>query len=448
MTQQPTATRASTAGPMTGFPVHADAQVTLDNWQEPPHNRWAFAHLRELLPSHRIAGTGLGLAPGELWAGAAGAGEEWQGKAPLGATWPAPPSASASASSGTDRPIDSGLGRVEVNRLHRASQSVEDVLSDTCTDALIVLHRGHLVEERYAPHMTPRTPHLLMSVSKSIVGCTAGILVQRGLLDPDAPVETYAPELAASGYAGATVRHLLDMRCGVVFREAYTDPHAEVRVMERSMGWRRLEPGDPLGMYNYLTTLRPGGPHGAAFVYRSADTDALGWVVERAAGVRMADLISRLLWQPMGALDDAEITCDALGTAVHDGGISATARDVARFGQMLLNRGAAGLRQVVPASWIDDARTPPRHSRAAFATSDNVAVLPGGWYRNQFWFVPGRNGDVLMCLGIHGQLVHVDFAAETVVVKLSSWPDAQNAAFLIDTIRACGAVGSYLMAGG
>lgn len=434
---------------MAGFPPSSDGLVTLANWQEAPANRWAFGHVREVIPSHRIAGTGLGLAPGELWAGAAEVGEEWPGEAPLGATWPSPP-AQGGSTPRSDGPAlaPSSLGHVEVNRLHRSTETVEDVLADTYTDALVVLHRGHIVEERYAPHMTPRTPHLLMSVSKSIVGCVAGILAGRGVLDVDAPVARYVPELERSGYAGASVRHLLDMRTGVAFRETYTDPDAEVRVMERSMGWRPLEPGDPPGMYAYMTTLRSGGPHGGPFVYRSADTDALGWVLERAAGVRMADLISTLLWQPMGALDDAEITCDSVGTAVHDGGVSATARDVARFGQLLLGRGRAGGRQVVPAAWIDDARTPPPDVRAAFAASDNDTVLPGGWYRSQFWFVPGRNGDVLMCLGIHGQLVHVDFVAETVVVKLSSWPDAQNAAFLVDTIRACGAVGAHLMAHG
>ena len=56
-------------------------------------------------------------------------------------------------------------------------------------------------------------------------------------------------------------------------------------------------------------------------MYRSCDTDMLGWMCERAAGRRMADLVSTLIWQPMGAEFDADITCDPVGTAVHDGGI-------------------------------------------------------------------------------------------------------------------------------
>ena len=82
--------------------------------------------------------------------------------------------------------------------------------------------------------------------------------------------------------------------------------------------------------------------------------------------------------------------------------------------------------------------------RGAFAASDSEPILPGGWYRNQFWFVPGPSGDILLCLGIHGQMVFVDRATRTVAVKLSSWPTPQDPAHLVDTIRAFAAVGRHL----
>jgi len=290
--------------------------------------------------------------------------------------------------------------------------------------------------------MRANTPHLLMSVSKSIVGCVCGILASKRRLDPEAPVTQYVPEIVGSGYDGATVRHLLDMRTGVAFSEAYEDPNAEVRVIERQMGWR---PGpERVGLYAYLTSLSSEGAHGGPFVYRSADTDVLGWVCERAAGVRMADLMSALIWAPIGAEYDAEITCDGLGCAVHDGGVSATARDVARFGKMLLDDGWVGHRHVVPENWLQQARHIDADVRGAFAASDSEPVLPGGWYRNQFWFVPGPSGDILLCLGIHGQMVFVDRATRTVAVKLSSWPTPQDPAHLVDTIRAFAAVSRHL----
>ena len=162
--------------------------------------------------------------------------------------------------------------------------------------------------------------------------------------------------------------------------------------------------------------------------------------------VRVADLISTLIWQPIGAERDAEITCDPLGTAIPDGGISATARDLARFGQLLVDDGVAQGRAVVPEGWLADVRQPEPGVREAFARTDNEYVLPGGWYRSQFWVIPGAGGPVLVGLGIHGQLVYADRAARTVVVKMSSWPDAQNAAYLLDTLQSCAAVAAHLSA--
>ena len=387
-----------------GFPP--EPPTTTGNWQNPAHLRWAFLHMREVLPSQRIA-------------------------AEATTTLPLP---------GDRQPV----GHVQLTRLDGSTGTLDDVLADTHTDAFLMLQDGRVVDERYYGDTTAYTPHMVMSISKSIVGCVAARLVDRGLLDPDAQITRYVPEVAGSGYAGATVRNLLDMRTGVAFRETYTDLEAEVRVMERSIGWRPLQPGDPVGGYAYLTTLGTAGPHGGKFTYRSADTDMLGWVCERVASTRMADLISAYIWVPMGAQFDAEIGCDPVGTAVHDGGVSATARDLARFGQMLLQDGLADGRRVVADWWLAGSYHPSADVREAFAASNDEAVFPGGWYRNQFWFIPGLTGVSLVCLGIHGQMVHVNPATRTVTVKLSSWPGAQNLAYLVDTLRAVGAVGAHL----
>ena len=391
---------------MVGFPPAEDALVNLATWQDPPNVRWAFQHMRELIPTQPIPAS--------------------HHPRPLPVA------------------LDDSVATTPVTRLDGSQATAGEVFDDTWTDAVLVLHDGEVVEEHYVAPMTEQTRHLLMSVTKSVVGCTAGILVGRGDLDPEAPVSDYVPEVGGSGYDGATVRHLLDMRTGVAFRETYLVPDSEVRVMERSMGWAPLADDDPTGMYEYMTTLGAAGPHGGDFTYRSADTDMLGWVVERASGRRMADLVAELLWEPIGAEHDADITCDRVGSAVHDGGMSATARDLARFGQLLLDEGSVDGREVVPSSWLADAHQPPPDVREAFASTDNEEVLVGGWYRNQFWFVPGPSGTALVCLGIHGQMVYVNPATRTVGVKLSSWPEPQNSTYLIDTLRAFGAIGARL----
>ena len=307
------------AGPglMAGAPPFApEARVTLANWQDPPFNRWAFQHVRELIPTARIP---------------RGDGPAWQ------------------------------LPRAErdLDGIRFASAGLEltiaDLLAQTCTDGFLVLHRGRIVTEQYFNAMAPDTPHLLMSVSKSVTSAVAGVLAGRGQLDVSAPVTAIVPELARTSFDGATVQHLLDMRAGTAFNEEYADPEADVRTYERVYLWRppdgRPVPEDAIA---YFATLRNDGPHGGPFRYRSILTDVLAWVIERAAGARLHELIAAELWQPMGAEFDAEITVDAHGNPMADGGICATLRDAARFGELYLRRGRREGREVLPAWWVDD----------------------------------------------------------------------------------------------
>jgi CubicO group peptidase (beta-lactamase class C family) len=138
------------------------------------------------------------------------------------------------------------------------------------------------------------------------------------------------------------------------------------------------------------------------------------------------------------------MSVDHAGTAVHDGGLSTTLRDLARFGQMLLDGGesTAG-EQVLPDWWLQDAATGDADSRDAFAASPTDSRMPGGMYRNQFW-VPYPDRDVLLCLGIYGQMVYVDPASGMVAVKMSSWPVPQDPAMLSATLRALEAVPAHL----
>ena len=391
--------------------------VTARNWQDPPVNRWAFWHVGDLLPTYRV---------------------------PRGDGAPRPLPAAAA------RP---DLLSVPVTRMDRtpgasSASTVGDVLADTYTDAYLVLQDGALVTEWYGPLGAPDRPHALMSVTKSVVGCVAAVLIDRGLLDPDAEITSYVPELDGSGYAGALVRHVYDMRSGVRFLEEYANPDSDIRRLDEWVGWQPGQ-GKPRGLHRFLATLQAEAPHGERFLYRSAESDVLGWVCERAAGRPMAELISELIWAPMGAEHDALLLHDGLGAAVHDGGLCATARDVARFGQMLLDGGlvpdgAGGTRRVVPPQWLRRAWAVDADARGVFAASPAEWAFPGGWYRHQFWFRPGAYGDVLLGLGIYGQMLHVSRRTGTVCVKFSTWPDAQNPAYLEDTLRAFDAVGGFL----
>ena len=250
-------------------------------------------------------------------------------------------------------------------------------------------------------------------------------------------ISDYVPELGESGYAGATVRHLLDMRSGIRFSEEYLDPNAEVRVLEQAIGWApRAHPLIPKTMYDFLLTLEQKGPHGGPFEYRSGETDVLGWVCEAAAGRRMSALMSELLWSRLGAEYDIALAVDSAGAGMFDGGICAALRDLARFGTMLVRNGMSMTgEQVVPDWWIQDCLTGDPDSRQAFADSPSETLMPGGMYRNQFW-LPYPHQDVMVCLGIHGQMIYANRSTGLVAAKLSSWPEPQHAVKLFSTLRA------------
>ncbi|HEX9623036.1 MAG TPA: serine hydrolase [Streptosporangiaceae bacterium] len=339
------------------------------------------------------------------------------------------------------------MGRIAFSH-EKDNLTVDALLADSYTDGFIVLHKGRVVFERYFNGMAPDTPHLLMSVSKSVTAAVAGVLAGRAALDVRARVETVVPELGETSFAGAAVQDLLDMRAGTRFNEDYADLDADVRTYERVYLWRPPVPGeppDPADALEYFGTLSNDGSHGGPFRYRSILTDVLAWVIERAAGERLNELIARELWRPIGAEFDADISVDAHGNPMADGGISATLRDIARFGQLYLRRGRAGRRQVLPAWWVDDTVRGAADGPAAFTGGDNPPGYPAGAHYRNCWWVRDPTLPLFHASGINGQHVFVHRPAELVVAKLSTWPVALSPMLIGQTVAAAHAIAATLM---
>ena len=126
------------------------------------------------------------------------------------------------------------------------------------TDAIVVLHKGRIVYERYFGVMNPHQPHMAMSMTKSFFGTLGAMLVADGRLDQNAPVSKYVPELKDTAFGDATVRQLLDMTTGLKYSENYADPKAEIWDHVRAGGVLPRPPGyaGPQSFYEYLRTLR------------------------------------------------------------------------------------------------------------------------------------------------------------------------------------------------
>ncbi|MEM1299994.1 MAG: serine hydrolase [Pseudomonadota bacterium] len=376
---------------MTTFPPAPADQVTLGNWRTGPHCHWAFHHVREIVPSAEIRH-----ANGAVRDLPEGAEEEMPDITAGGET----------------------LSYAEYcARLH--------------VDGLVVLRDGKIVHEHYANGMDRGSPHILMSVSKSMLGLLAGVLADKGVLDLDAPATEYVPELAGSAFEGATVHNLLDMRAGVFFDEDYLATSGPIIEYRKATNWNPLGPGEtPSDLRSFFSTLTEHtGPHGGAFDYTSPCTDLMGWVIERAAGRRYADQFSELIWQPMGAESAAYITVDRLGAPRCAGGICMTTRDLARVGKMV----AEGGRGVVPAGWLDSIARDG--DKAAWDAGNMAEDYPGlQMHYRAFWYVIRDRGPTLFGVGIHGQNLLVDLESGLVMAKFASNPAPMDASHKMLTL--------------
>lgn len=350
--------------------------VTLANWRAAPFSSWAFQNVSEIVPSAVIGSERIAEIPAKNFG---------------------------------------ALASLEIKGIGGEALPLPGFLAQTSTDSFVVMRGGEIAAEWHAPHCDPMKPHLIFSVTKSVTGLLAGILIAQGVIAETDLVVKHLPEAAGSGFADATLRHLLDMEVSLDFAEDYLATSGDYPRYRRSTLWNPADPAFPHEhLASVLCSLRCGsGPHGEIHKYMSPCTDMMGISLERAASRRLADLVSDLIWKPMGAHSDAMVTVDAIGTPRAAGGISATARDLARLGD-LVRLGGKG---AVPPDWIKDLWT--GGSRQAWNIGDQADLFPKGSYRS-YWYETGH-GEIC-AIGIHGQWIWIDPAAETVIVKLSSQP--------------------------
>ncbi len=391
-------------GLMQGLPPAPGKRPTLDNWDLPPFNRWSFQNVRMVLPTAAVA---------------------------------AGPAASALP------PGHENLDGLAVAAVDGTPSTLAALLRETWTDGFLVLHKGRLVYERYLNGMTERSLHLSQSVGKSFVSTLLGILWDRGLLDLEKPVSHYLPELKDCGYRDALLWQVLDMRSGVKFdEENYADLEAEIGMLDRAAGWKPHRAGQPETVIELILALRQERPHGGHFVYRSIETEVLGWLVARVAAMPLVDFMSEALWAPMGAESEASFTVDRDGLPLASGGLNAVLRDYGRFAQLFLDQGGHNGRQLLSPDWIAQCR---RGDRAAFEPhyAQYFPSYPEAVYSRQWWVLDPARG-LQVASGIFGQTLWIDPRHQLAVAKLSTWPDYLNPAYRDATYRACEAIGQAL----
>jgi CubicO group peptidase (beta-lactamase class C family) len=402
----PGATDPVKLGLMKGFPVPPAKQITFRNFYlKFPNMRWAFHHMRELVPTADI----------------------WRGPGPVSVLKRAP----------------QDLGRLKFKTPAGKTMTIAQWLTNTFTDAFLVLYKGKIVYERYFSGMKPQQPHICWSVTKSFTGLLVSQLIAEGKIDPQAKVAKYVPELAKSAWGDATVQQTLNMTTAVLFREIYTDPKSEIYQYAFAAGILPMPknyPG-PKNLTAFLVTLKKKGNHGEAFHYRTVNSEVLGWILRRVTGKPFARLMSERIWGPMGAEFDAYVWLDSHGAELMGAGLNATLRDLARVGEMIRRGGMYNGRRILAKkalAAIFQGGDPKKFKKSGMT----IRIKMGYTYRNQWWVM--RAAGVIEALGIHGQMIHVNPAAKLVVVKFSSHPVAGNAFTIPLTARALKAIGDFL----
>lgn len=323
------------------------------------------------------------------------------------------------------------------------------LLDAVCTDtdrygqtyAVVVVHRGRLVAERYQGELprfdgpgTPverTTPLLSWSMAKSITHAAVGILAGQGRLDPQAPAPVPAWHAEPDDpRAAILLDDLLAMRDGLDFREHYVigEPSDVIPMLF----------GDGRDDVAGYAIARPAAhPPDVRFNYSSGTSNVVARIVGDAVGDRAHDghhganvtgFLREALFTPLG-MRSATIRCDAAGTFVGSSYVYAEARDFARFGLLYLRDGTWDGHRLLPEGWVDHGR------RARSVDPDD------GWIHGAHWWVVGDDLGTFWANGFEGQSILCCPALDLLVVRLGRSPDHSAAlrawrAAVVDAFRA------------
>jgi CubicO group peptidase (beta-lactamase class C family) len=396
-------------GWMTGFPPPPEKLIMQpeSDFFSFPKLRWTVCHIRELMPTKQVS---RGISP------------------------PIP----------LKYAIDKNINDVSFTPLGGGKlMTWEKSLSTNYTDGILIIHEGKVVYERYFGCLDETGKHAAMSMTKSMTGLLAEILVAEGQLDESVRVTSIVPELASSAFGSATVRQVMDMTTALDYSEDYTDPKADIWVYSTAAS-PLPKPKDykgPNGYFEYLQTVQGDGIHGETFGYRTINTDALGWIISRTTGKDLTEFLSERIWSKIGAEQDAYMTVDAIGTPFAGGGLSAGLRDLGRIGLLILNGGKLNDKRLFPREVVKNIRS--GGDKRAFAKA-GYRTLEAGSYRSMWWIFHNKHG-AFSARGVHGQTIYVDPTAEMVIVRFASFPTANNAQIDPTSLPAYQAVAKYLI---
>jgi CubicO group peptidase (beta-lactamase class C family) len=336
---------------MQGFPPSPEDRVTKVNAFSPAKLRWVLNFSREFAPTRSIRRSSQ---PMEL-------------------------------REGVQRSLDTLKFSVNQEEV-----TLKEYLTQTSTDGLIVLHKGQVIYERNFGRSDSRQPHIWASMTKSVTGLLATQFIVEGLMDPNAKLAIYVPELTGTPFGESTVQQNLDMEVGVLYPEAIP-PDLGLFAAADLIPRREGMPDD---IYSFLRVA--AAPKESIserrYYYQNGSAEAVAWALRKIANKSWAELVSQRLWSRF-AFDDAYVHIDRLGTEMASGGLAVGLHDTARFAGIVLQeliRKDAGdsltraVREIVK----------PNDNQDLFARGNLATGRPGYSYHNYWYMVNDHMGSI------------------------------------------------------
>tara|TARA_B100000959_G_scaffold68449_1_gene72499 strand:+ start:1946 stop:3148 length:1203 start_codon:yes stop_codon:yes gene_type:complete len=287
--------------------------------------------------------------------------------------------------------------------------NVNEYLSRTDVTALLVLKDGTITYENYWLTGGKSVKWLSASVAKSFISALIGIAIDQGYINSvDDAVTVYVPQLKDSAYDGVRIKDILQMSSGAAWNEDYSDPNSDIN---RSV--RIFALGGSLD--EFTASLKNEKKPGTFNRYNSTDTQVLGMLLREATGISVTQYMQKMLWDPIGAEDNAYWLLDSENMEVAYGGFNATARDYAKLGELYRLEGNINGTQIVPSNWIQASITP---DAAHLMPGENaLSDYPLGY--GYQWWIPDDSGD-FMAIGVYNQFIYVSPQNNVVAVQLSA----------------------------
>ena len=361
-----------------------DIKISVENWLKPEINTWSFRNTTQIIPSATVS----------------------RDFTPVAKLESKPMDLSTLSFDGT---VDGKAKKL----------ALSEYLTETRTDAIVVLHKGKVVYESYYNGMEASQRHIVMSVTKSFIGTVVTELISQKKVDENSKIGTIVSALKGTPIGAVTLRQVLDMTAGMKYSEDYADPTADIWSYISSIGLKPL-PKDkvvPTNITDYLKEMKADTPAGEVFNYVTPMSEVLQAVVVAVEGKQFNEVLSEMIWSKIGAERDADVLVESTQQALAGSGLMLTARDMARFGQMILDDGYFNGQQILTKETVADIKAIGDKKKFEHYAEENG--MQGMSYGNQFWHMANKN-KAFSAMGVYGQYIYIDPTAQVVIVKQSA----------------------------